>query len=398
MAAKIGLERVMESPDLLGKLGKTAVLCNHASVTQDYRHVLEVVAELPGTELACIFSPQHGMFATVQDNMIESDHVRHPQLKIPIYSLYSETRIPTPEMMAGIDTILVDLQHTGCRVYTFKYTLAACMRAAKTAGAQVIVLDRINPVGGEHIEGQVLQEGYHSFVGEFAIPLRHGLTFGECAELFNLEIGCDLKVVPIEGYQPGQHWGATKRPWLFTSPNVPTAEIIDLYPATVMLEGTNVSEGRGTTMPFKLAGAPYIKDEVKLRKAIEQYYPLSPDVGGVYFRPVRFLPSFQKWAHQECKGVSLEVVDGAKVHTFALGLAIIKGFRDEGHGQFRFRPPGYEYNFTQLPIDLILGDDHKAILKGAKKQPTPWQDNLLAFSQRAAKILIYDRTLKTMEL
>lgn len=395
MTAVIGLERVVAAPELLSKLGRTAVLCNHASVTADFTHVLDVVGTLPECELTCIFSPQHGMYATVQDNMIESEHVRHQQLKVPIYSLYSETRIPTDEMMKGIDTILVDLQHTGCRVYTFKYTLAACMRAAKKTGAQVIVLDRINPVGGEHIEGQILQEGYHSFVGEFAIPLRHGLTFGECAELFNVEIGCDLKVVPIENYQPGQHWQDTKRPWLFTSPNVPTAEIIDLYPATVMMEGTNISEGRGTTMPFKLVGAPYIKDEVKLRKAVEQYYPFSPETGGVYFRPVRFLPSFQKWAHQECKGLALEVVDGPKIRTFALGLAIIKGFRDEGHGQFRFRPPGYEYNFTQLPIDLILGDDHKKILKGMKQEPATWHQNLVDFSRRASEILIYDRSLKS---
>lgn len=395
MTAVIGLERVQKEPALLKNLGKTAVLCNHASVTEDFHHVLDIVKELEGAELVSIFSPQHGMFATVQDNMIESEHSRHPQLKVPVYSLYSETRTPTPEMMAGIDTVLVDLQHTGCRVYTFKYTLAACMRAAKQSGAQVIVLDRINPVGGEHIEGQVLQEGYHSFVGEFAIPLRHGLTFGECAELFNMEIGCDLKVVPIQNYQPGQHWQHTKRPWLFTSPNVPTAEIIDLYPATVMLEGTNISEGRGTTMPFKLIGAPYIRDEVKLQRAVAQYYPYAPEIGGVYFRPVRFMPSFQKWAHQECKGLALEVVDAAKIRTFELGLAIIKGCRDEGHGAMKFRPPGYEYNFTQLPIDLILGDDHKAILKGAKKDPVTWQDNLLAFSKRAGEILLYDRSLKS---
>lgn len=394
---EIGLERIEDDFSLLDGCDNIGVLCNHSSVTRKYRHILDIVANKAGNRLKGIFSPQHGLYSTLQDNMIESHHENHPITKVPVHSLYSETRIPTEEMLKGIDTILIDLPITGCRVYTYKYTVAACLRAAKKYGKKIILLDRPNPIGLETIEGNILEGSFSSFVGEFPIPLRHGLTMGELARFFNNDIKADLKVIELSGYDPSHYWQHLKRDWLFTSPNLPTADSVYVFPGTVMMEGTNLSEGRGTTMPFQLIGAPYIQNEFKFCEKLVNNYGLSEEEGGLFFRPIRFQPSFQKWANKECKGCFIHILDVKKIATFKLGLAIIKTALEENPKEFKFRPPGYEYNFTQLPIHLILGtantDD---LLNRNKKSQESFKSSMSSYLEKVENIKLYPRKQKVL--
>ena len=250
-------------------------------------------------ELAALFGPQHGFRSNLQDNMIETPHDRDPRRHVPVYSLYSETREPTAEMLRDIDVLVVDLQDVGTRVYTFVYTMANCMRAAARHGVRVVVCDRPNPIGGEAVEGALLREPWTSFVGQFPIPLRHGMTIGELARLFNDEFGiaCALDVVPMAGWQRGSYFDDTALPWVIPSPNLPTLDSAIVYPGAVLFEGTMLSEGRGTTRPFELIGAPWIDGE-RLADAMN-----ARGLAGVHFRPAFFEPTFQKHARQTCGGV-----------------------------------------------------------------------------------------------
>ena len=243
-------------PDLKGK--RLGLLANPASVDSSFCHAKTLIRQHYPGQLTALFSPQHGFHAEKQDNMIESDHGRDPELGIPIYSLYSETRIPTPEMFDDIDALLVDIQDVGTRVYTFIYTISHCMETAAKTGKQVVILDRPNPIGGKQVEGNILEEGFTSFVGRFPIPMRHGLTVGEIASLFNREfnINCDLKVIPMEGWQREMYWEETGLPWIPPSPNLPTPLSCVVYPGQVIWEGSLLSEGRGTPCPLNNSAPP----------------------------------------------------------------------------------------------------------------------------------------------
>lgn len=326
-------------------------MINQASVTREFTPSWQVLKALLGDRLVSLFGPQHGLVSTVQDNMIETGHSRHGPSGLPVFSLYSETREPTAAMLANVDTMICDIQIVGCRVYTFKYTISAILRAARKHGKKVVILDRPNPVGGELLEGRTLSPEVTSFVGEFPIPMRHGLTPGECARYFNRNIGAPLEVVPMEGWNPNDQWSSLSRHWVLTSPNLPTIDSVYTYPGMVAFEGTNVSEGRGTGLPFQFIGSPFIDGE-RFAAGIRS---LGDFDKAVFLRPTQFQPTSQKWAGQVCNGVQIHVLDHRRINSYALALAMLHCLATDYGKDFQWREPGYEYDFKNAPIDLILG-------------------------------------------
>ena len=256
---KLGLERLLEDQSAKLKAARVGLICNQASVNHEFRHAADLLHEEPGVNLRALFGPQHGIRGDVQDNMIETEHAVDRETGLPIHSLYSETREPTEAMLADLDVLVFDMQDVGCRIYTFAYTMANCMLAARKFGKKVIVCDRPNPITGLQVEGNVLDPERASFVGLFPIPTRHGMTLGELARMFNehFKIDCDLEVVKLEGWERGHWLDETDAPWVMPSPNMPTLDTATVFPGTVHFEGTQLSEGRGTTRPFELIGAPY---------------------------------------------------------------------------------------------------------------------------------------------
>ena len=316
------------------------------------RHARHLINErFPGA-LRALFSPQHGFFAEKQDNMIESADLVDPFLGIPVFSLYGGTRVPSREMFADIDVLLVDLQDAGTRVYTFIYTLSYCMETARSSGVKVLVLDRPNPVGGEAVEGNLLRPECASFVGRFSIPMRHGLTIAELARLFNtrFQIGCELDVIPMAGWKRGMLFTETGLPWVAPSPNLPTPASAMVYPGQVLWEGTNVSEGRGTTQPFELFGAPFFDVG---RMAAEFADDLLP---GAILRPTVFEPTYGKWQGRACYGFQVHVTEPQRFAPYAMTLRLLQAVLRHHPDQFAWRPPPYEYEFEKLPIDLLIGD------------------------------------------
>jgi uncharacterized protein YbbC (DUF1343 family) len=283
--------------------------------------------------------------------MIETAHGRDPARGVPMYSLYSETREPTAAMLEGLDALVIDLQDVGSRIYTFIYTMANCLRAAKTHGVPAIVTDRPNPIAGEAIGGPMLVKGFESFVGQYPIPMRHGMTIGELARFFNeaCGIGADLTVVPMEHWQRSMHYDETGLPWVMPSPNMPTLDTALVYPGTVLFEGTNVSEGRGTTRPFELIGAPWVDAEA-LADTLAAY-----DLPGVHFRPAVFEPTFQKHAKQACSGCQIHVLDRRQFRVVESAVAVLAEIRAQAPATFQWRQPPYEYERKKLPIDILAG-------------------------------------------
>lgn len=306
-----------------------------------------------GFDVAALFGPQHGARGEKQDNMIESESYRDPVSGLPVHSLYGEVRKPTPDMLRGLDTLVFDLQDVGVRVYTFVWTMTLAMEACAEAGVRFVVLDRPNPVGLEVREGPLLRPGFESFVGLHPVPLRHGLTAGELARWAHVErgIGCELEVVPCDGLTRGMRWRDTGLPWVMPSPNLPTPDSCDVYPGMVLLEGTNLSEGRGTTRPFELFGAPYV-DAGALAERLEGR--LGP---GVALRPCHFEPTFQKHRGELCGGAQLHVIDPATFRPVRSAVEILCAVRDIAPERFEWRSPPYEYEEELMPIDLLWGHD-----------------------------------------
>ena len=349
MRVLLGLERLLASGQLKGK--HVGIVSNPASVDAGFRHAVDLLGSSPDISLTAIFGPQHGFRSDVQDNMIETGHARDAKRRVPVYSLYSETRAPTAEMLTNVDTLVVDLQDVGSRIYTFIYTMANCLRAGQQHGVPVIVCDRPNPIGGTKVGGPMLVKGYESFVGQFPIPMRHGMTIGELARFFNeaCGIGADLTVVPMEHWARPMHFDETGLPWVMPSPNMPTLDTAVVYPGTVLFEGTNVSEGRGTTRPFELIGAPWIDAEALCEKLAEHRLP------GVHFRPAIFEPTFQKHAKQPCGGCQIHVLDRNGYLAVQSAVAILVEIRAQNPSQFQWRQPPYEYEPLKLPFDILAG-------------------------------------------
>lgn len=375
-----GLERCLADPPAVLRGAPFGLLMNQASVDARGRYACDRLAErLPG-RLRALFSPQHGLWGEEQANMIESPHGEYPPLGAPVYSLYSETRRPTAEMLRGLEVLVIDLQDVGTRIYTFVWTMRECLAACAEAGVAVVVLDRPNPLGGAVVEGPLLQPGFESFVGHAALPLRHGLTLGELARLLATEESIDvaLHVVALRGWRREMLWADTGLPWTAPSPNMPRLETTLVYPGQVLLEGTNLSEGRGTTLPFELAGAPGLDPWELMRELHRHPHP------GLELRPVRFRPMFDKHAGQSCGGVALQVREPRRVRSVPTTLALLDAARRLWRDRFAWRPPPYEYEREKPPIDILFGSDR---LRQRLRQPPPLTEaellDLVDFDRRA---------------
>ena len=347
-----GLENLCQNPPAWLGGRRLGLLCNPASVDRQYRHARDVIARRFPDQLTALYAPQHGFQAEKQDNMVESADSIDPILNIPVFSLYSNTRVPTRDMFAPIDVLLVDLQDAGTRVYTFIYTLSYCMEAARTYSKKVLVLDRPNPVNGQAVEGNCVAADCTSFVGRYSIPMRHGLTIAELALLFNRHfgIGCDLEVMPMQNWRRTMTYTDTGLPWVPPSPNLPTPVSAMVYPGQVLWEGTNVSEGRGTTQPFELFGAPFIEPRL-LAAAVT-----ATELPGVILRPVTFEPTANKWSGHPCHGFQIHVTDSQRYRPYVTSLKLLQAVIRHHRLDFQWKPPPYEYEFERLPIDLIIGD------------------------------------------
>ena len=349
----LGIDQLLTTQRHLVEGRRVGLLCNPASIDGSFRHSADRLFDDPGVKLSAIFGPQHGFRADLQDNMIETPHGRDARRQVPVFSLYSEVREPSSAMLDGLEALVIDIQDVGTRVYTFIYTVANCMKAAARQGIPVIVCDRPNPIGGVDVEGNLLQDAYSSFVGQYPIPMRHGMTVGELARLFNTHfgIGADLHVVALDGWTREMYYDRTTLPWVMPSPNLPTLDSAIVYPGAVLFEGTLLSEGRGTTRPFELIGAPWI-DGDRLAEAMN-----ARRLPGVHFRPAFFEPTFQKHAKRSCGGVQLHVLDRQAFLPLRTAVELIAEFHAANPDRFEWREPPYEYEHDKEPIDILYGTD-----------------------------------------
>lgn len=348
-----GLDCILAEPLACLQGRRLGLLFNQASLSAGGLYSCDALAERYPGQLHALFSPQHGIWGEEQANMIETAHSVYAPLSLPLYSLYSETRQPTPAMLADIDTLVIDLQDVGTRVYTFVWTVVKCMEACARSRTQIVLLDRPNPLGGLLAEGPLLAPEFRSFVGLADIPMRHGLTIGElalwCAKTLNIDV--DLIVVPMRNWQRGDLYPASGRHWILPSPNMPTYRTTCVYPGGVLLEGTNLSEGRGTTIPFEVVAAPFI-DERRLASLLT-----ARRLPGVRFRPTRFRPTFDKWSGQSCRGVFVEPIDERTFAPYRTFVHILHAVHARHSDAFAWLPPPYEYESVKPPIDILSGSD-----------------------------------------
>lgn len=348
---RLGLEVLLDDPQTILAEARVGLICHPASVDHRYRHAADLFDAHPDIALTTLFGPQHGIWGQTQDDMIEWEGFTDARTGLPVYSLYGEQRKPTPAMLTNCDVLVVDLQDVGTRIYTFIYTMALAMEAAREAGKRVVVLDRPNPINGMQMDGNVLEPGHESFVGMYPLPTRHGMTIGELAAMFNAEfgIGCDLTVVPMAGWRRAMWHDDAGAPWVFPSPNMPTLDSATVFPGTVHIEGTTISEGRGTTRPFELIGAPHI-DPHALAAALER-----DALPGVIFRPCYFEPTFQKHARAVCGGVQLHVTDRDRFPAALAGIAVLRAMLCQDPSTPIWKEPPYEYVHDRFPFDVIAG-------------------------------------------
>lgn len=400
---KLGIERLLDNPALRTDLAhrRVALLAHPASVTRDLRHSLDALAALPDIQLSAAFGPQHGLRGDKQDNMVESPDYEDPKLGIPIFSLYGEVRRPTDAMMGSFDVLLVDLQDLGCRIYTFITTLRYVLEAAAAHGKAVWVLDRPNPAG-RPVEGLTLREGWESFVGAGPMPMRHGMTMGELGHWFidTLGLSLEYRVIKMEGWQPaagpGFGW-PSERSWVNPSPNAANLSMARAYAGTVMLEGTTLSEGRGTTRPLELFGAP----DIDTQRLLADMRAMAPHwLEGCVLRECWFEPTFHKHVGKLCAGVQIHVEDALHYHHEAfkpwrLQSLAFKALRKQVPDYPLWRDFAYEYESDRLAIDLINGsellrewiDDAKATPDDLDAMTTPDES---AWKEARAPYLLYE--------
>ncbi len=386
-----GLERLIKDPGQWIAQERIGLLCNPASVDSRLNHARLSIDQSFPQQLKALYAPQHGFFAEKQDNMVESEDLLDSVLGIPVYSLYGNTRKPDARMYEPIDVLLVDLQDVGTRVYTFIYTLSYCLEAARDYGVRVIILDRPNPINGIQVEGNCLAADCASFVGRYPIPMRHGLTIGELAKLFNdyFAIGCELEVITMNGWQRDMLFDDTGLPWVAPSPNLPAPVSTLVYPGQVILEGTNLSEARGTTQPFELFGAPYL-DVTKISSSLG-----NTNLPGVFLRPTVFEPTSNKWQSTPCKGFQIHVTDPAQFRPYATTLHLLRAVMSNHAQQFEWKSPPYEYEFERMPIDLIIGDrrirQRLENLDPIEEIEAGWQEDLNRFKEIRRDFYLYGK-------
>jgi uncharacterized protein YbbC (DUF1343 family) len=384
---RTGLEQLLARPhDVRGlRLG---LIANPTAVTPDLVHAAVHLKALRGARLVALFGPEHGLWANAQD-LVEVGDARDPLTGLPVFSLYGARRVPTGEQLEGLDALVFDVQDVGSRYYTFIYTLLHALEACAAHGKRLLVLDRPNPLGGVVVEGNLLDPDYLSFVGNHPLPVRHGLTVGELALLFRAERGLDvdLRVVRLRGWRRAMSFEETGLPWVLPSPNMPTVDTAFVYPGGCLIEGTNLSEGRGTTRPFELVGAPWL-DPWKLAAAMER-----ERLPGVSFRPVYFTPTFQKHAGRPCGGVQVHVTDRRRFRAFLCYLLLVDHARRQRPAAFAWREPPYEYETLKLPIDILCGTDAVRRTLEAGRSPRTlaarWRSDEAHFLRRRRAFLLY---------
>jgi uncharacterized protein YbbC (DUF1343 family) len=389
MAVKLGLEVLLDHQLALVRDQRVGIIVHPASINSGLEHTQDLFFNHPSINLTTILGPQHGIQGETQDNMIEWEGYHDPVADLPIYSLYGKTRAPTPEMFQDVDVVVFDLQDVGARYYTYIHTLALAMKACREQGKSLVVLDRPNPINGVETEGTVLDPAFSSFVGLYPLAMRHGMTVGELALYFNREfqIDCPLEVVKMQGWTRDMFFSDTHLPWVPPSPNMPTPETALVYPGTCLLEGTNISEGRGTTRPFELSGAPWINPARMVKELNRMTLP------GLIFRPVYFTPTFQKWASERIGGVQIHVSDRRAFRPVLTTLALLKLYRKMGEDQFAWKSPPYEYEYEKLPIEILCGTDKIRELieaeTGLDELQASWRTELEKFRAIRQKYLLY---------
>ena len=367
------------------KDSRVGLLVHPASVNRRLKHTVNIFLGYRRLELKALFGPQHGIRGETQDNMVEWKGFRDKQTGLPVYSLYSQTRKPEHSMLEDIDVMVIDIQDVGARYYTFIWTMELCMQACLEMNKSVIVLDRPNPLGGTCTEGPVLDMAYASFVGQRPLPIRHGMTIGEIGSYLknNFYPSLDFHVITMQGWKRKMWFEETGLPWVMPSPNMPTLDTATVYPGMCLLEGTNLSEGRGTTRPFEIFGAPFIEPEILLKRLKQFKLP------GVVFRPVHFQPTFQKHAGKLCGGAQIYVTNRERFRPFKTGVAVIKAVHDIYPKNFHWREPPYEYETEKMPIDILAGTDklRNAIdnVETLEQMEEWWKEQCLEFQENVRK-------------
>jgi uncharacterized protein YbbC (DUF1343 family) len=386
MRVQSGLEVLLHHRRRILPAGaRVGLLAHQASVDARLDHAATLLTD---GRLTRLFAPEHGLWGAAQDHAPIAA-ARDTVTGLPVHSLYGARRTPTPAMLRGLDALVIDLQDVGSRYYTFVWTAALAMQACGRAGVRVVVLDRPNPLGGVAIEGNLADPAFASFVGLYPLPVRHGMTIGELAGYLNAQhgLGADLTVVPMRGWRRGMRWEDTGLPWVAPSPNMPTPDTARVYPGGCLIEGSNLSEGRGTTRPFEWVGAPYL-DAAAYAGGLNAL-----ELPGVRFRPARFQPTFHKWAGRVCGGVQLHVVDARVFKAFLTGLAVLDVARRQAPRAFRWRRPPYEYERRKLPIDILLGTDsiRTRLERGARLADVErsWQPDIALWKRRRKPWLLY---------
>jgi uncharacterized protein YbbC (DUF1343 family) len=393
-----GLERLItEGPASAGLSAgaRLGLVAHAASIDRRGRHAVDLLRSTPELTLTKLFAPEHGLWGHEQDMERVAGAV-DPFSGLEVISLYGDdagSLKPRRESLSGLDAVVVDLQDVGSRYYTYVYTLSYVMEAAAETGVPVVVLDRPNPLGGEHVEGPVLDPGLASFVGRYPLPVRHGLTVGELARFFNdaLGIGCELRVVPLEGWSRADLFESTGLPWVAPSPNMPSLATARVYPGGCLVEGTNLSEGRGTTQPFELVGAPWLDGSELVERLRDQGLP------GAIFRHASFRPMFGKHAGSPCGGVQVLVEDRCAFRPFATYLALLAEARRVSPGEFAWRTEPYEFESERLAIDLLLGrSDLRPMIEGGAalaEMESLWREELERFDELRSGYLLYPRKM-----
>jgi uncharacterized protein YbbC (DUF1343 family) len=390
MTVQTGLEVLLDDPrPIAGK--NIGLVTNQSGVTSDLRHSVDLLHRGSGWRLTTLFGPEHGIWGEAQD-MAHVDHSVDPMTGLTVYSLYGASEndlAPRQELLRNLHALVIDLQDIGSRYYTFIYTMALCMREAAKAGVQVVVLDRPNPIDGVQLEGNIGEEQFSSFVGMYPLLTRHGMTAGELARYFNktFQLNCDLLVVPMRGWDRAMWWEETGLPWVLPSPNMPTVSTAAVYPGMCLVEGTNLSEGRGTTHPFELFGAPWL-DPFRLAERLNGL-----GLPGIRFRPHYFLPTFQKHAGKVCGGAELHVTNRNEFEPYRTGLWIVKVARDMNPEKFDWRRETYEFVSDRLAIDLLAGSARyrELVESGGNidEWAREWEEPLRGFANGREAFLLY---------
>jgi uncharacterized protein YbbC (DUF1343 family) len=385
-----GLESLIKKfpPELKGK--NIGILCHASSISTDYRHISEIFYTRKDCKLVALFGPQHGIHGQTQDNMIEWQSQKHPVYNIPLYSLYGSHRKPTSEMLKGIDIFLIDLQDVGARLYTYIWTVKLCMEACSEAGIAVWVLDRPNPVAMLPFDGPVLKKEFFTFVGGASIPLCHRMTIGEMANWIKDKYysQCNLKVEWMKNWRRHSIYSDSGLPWVLPSPNIPTLLTALVYPGTVLIEALNLSEGRGTTIPFELFGAPFINSE-KLKKNLDDRH-----IKGCAFRPHDFIPTFHKFAGELCYGMQIHITDITSYRPVGTALEIFEAIIETSEpGSLNFKSPPYEYEYNLMPFDILSGDSgmRETLIyeKNIQSEKERWESEIEDFSKEFKKLAFY---------